>query len=286
MSKIAVLGLGLMGSALARALAQAGEELTVWNRSPGRAEPLRALGVRVAPSAKDAARDAQIVITCVTDYVAAGAALEGVPLQGKLLVQLSTGTPREARQAAETARSRGADYLDGAIIAVPSQIGRPESTIFVAGTADAHERGAAVLRRLAGTVAYVGTEPGAAAALDFAFLTYFFSGLLGFYHGARICEAEGLSVHDYGQLLLGSAGALGAMVAADATAVQAGNYAADEATLEICARSVDLIVRHAAEAKLDPELPRAMSALFDRARAAGLGQESPSAIVKLLRRAS
>jgi 3-hydroxyisobutyrate dehydrogenase-like beta-hydroxyacid dehydrogenase len=286
MSKITVLGLGLMGSSLARALLQAGDEITVWNRSPARAESLGSMGARVSPSAADAARDAETVIICVTDYVAADAALEAVSIQGKLLVQLSTGTPREARKAADSARSRGADYLDGAIIAVPSQIGRPESTIFVAGTAGAYERGAATLHKLAGTVTHVGTEAGAAAALDFAFLTYFFSGLLGFYHGARICEAEGLSVHDYGQLLLGSAAALGAMVAADATAVQVENYAADEATLEICARSVDLIVRHATEAKLDPEIPRAMSALFDRARTAGLGQQSPSAIVKLLRTAS
>lgn len=286
MSKIAVLGLGLMGSSLARALLQAGDEITVWNRSHGRAEPLKAIGAEVSPSAAAAALHADIVIVCVTDYVAAHAALEAVSLQGKLLVQLSTGTPREARQAADHARSRGADYLDGAIIAVPSQIARPESTIFVAGAAGAYERGAATLHKLGGTVTHVGTEPGAAAALDFAFLTYFFSGLLGFYHGARICEAEGLSVNNYGQLLFGAAPALGAMVMADAAAIAAENYAADEATLEICARSVDLIVRHAADAKLDPQLPRAMSALFDRARAAGLGQESPAAIVRLLRTAT
>lgn len=81
---------------------------------------------------------------------------------------------------------------------------------------------------------HVGTDVGAASALDFAFLTYFFSGLMGFYHGARICEVEGLRVEDFGQLVLGSATALAAMVAADATSIQAENYAASDATLEIC----------------------------------------------------
>lgn len=283
MSKITVLGLGLMGSSLARALLRGGDEVAVWNRSPERAEPLRAVGAKVSASAAAAALQADIVIVCVTDYVAAHAALEGVSLQGKLLVQLSTGTPQEARRAADQARSWGADYLDGAIIATPSQIARPESTIFVAGAAAAFERGAATLHQLAGTVNHVGTEPGGAAALDFAFLTYFFSGLLGFYHGARICEAEGLSVEGYGQLLFGAAPAFGAMVAAEGAAIAAENYAPYAATLEICARSVDLIVRHAAEAKLDPQLPRAMSALFDRARAAGLGPQGAAAIVKMLR---
>lgn len=281
--KIAMLGLGLMGSALAKALLGPGREVVVWNRSAARAEPLRVAGASVAAQAAEAVRDASIVIVCVTDYAASRLALEDVPLQGKLLVQLSTGTPQEARATEKWARGRGADYLDGAIIAVPSQIGKPESTIFVSGAAGAYERGAETLRSLVGTLTHVGTDVGSASALDFAFLTYFFSGLMGFYHGARICEAEGLKVEDYGQLLLGSATALGAMVASDASNIQAGNYAAEDATLEICARSLDLIVRHAGEAGLDRQVPQAIAALFERGRVAGLGQEGPAALVKLLR---
>jgi 3-hydroxyisobutyrate dehydrogenase-like beta-hydroxyacid dehydrogenase len=106
---------------------------------------------------------------------------------------------------------------------------------------------------------------------------------MGFYHGARICEAEGLSVENYGQLLLGSAAALGAMVASDATNAQAGNYAAEDATLDICARSLDLIVRHADEAGLDRQVPQALASFFDRGRAASLGHEGPAALVKVLR---
>jgi len=130
---------------------------------------------------------------------------------------------------------------------------------------------------------HVGADVGAASALDFAFLTYFFSGLMGFYHGARICEAEGLRVEDYGQLVLGSATALGAMVATDASSIQAENYAASDATLEICARSLDLIVRHADTTGLDRQVPQAIAAFFNRGRAAGLGHEGPAALVKLLR---
>lgn len=281
--KIAMLGLGLMGSALAKALLGAGHEVVVWNRSAARAEPLRAAGASVAARAPEAARDASIVIVCITDYAATHLALEEVPLQGKLLVQLSTGTPQEARATERWARSRGADYLDGAIMAVPRQIGKPESTVLVAGPLAAYERGAEALRSLAGTLMHVGTDAGAASALDFAFLSYFFGGLMGFYHGARICEAEGLSVELYGQMLLGSATAFGAMVASDATNIQAGNYAAEDATLDICARSLDLIVRHANEARLDPQVPQALATFFDRGRAAGLGQEGPAALVKLLR---
>jgi 3-hydroxyisobutyrate dehydrogenase-like beta-hydroxyacid dehydrogenase len=76
---------------------------------------------------------------------------------------------------------------------------------------------------------------------------------------------------------------LGSLLATDATKIQAENYAADDATLEVCARSVDLVVRHAHEAQLDRQVPHAIAALFNRARAAGLGHEGPAALVKLLR---
>jgi 3-hydroxyisobutyrate dehydrogenase-like beta-hydroxyacid dehydrogenase len=281
--KIAMLGLGLMGSALAKALLAAGHEVVVWNRSAARAEPLRAAGASVAPRASEAARDASIVVVCVTDYAATHLALEDVPLQGKLLLQLSTGIPQEARATERWARSRGADYLDGAIMAVPRQIGKPESTILLSGPLAAYQRGADALSNLAGTLPHVGTDAGAASALDLALLSYFFGGLMGLYHGARICEAEGLSVEHYGQLLLGSVPALGAMVASDATNIQAGNYEAEDATLDICARSLDLIVRHADEAGLDRQVPQALATFFDRGRAAGLGHEGPAALVKVLR---
>jgi 3-hydroxyisobutyrate dehydrogenase-like beta-hydroxyacid dehydrogenase len=107
--KIAMLGLGLMGSALAKALLGAGYEVVVWNRTAARAEPLRAVGASLAPHAAAAVRDASIVIVCVTDYPASHQALEQAPLEGKLLIQLSTGTPGEARATERWAHSRGAD---------------------------------------------------------------------------------------------------------------------------------------------------------------------------------
>jgi 3-hydroxyisobutyrate dehydrogenase-like beta-hydroxyacid dehydrogenase len=57
-------------------------------------------------------------------------------LASRMLVELSTGTPQDARDAEAWARERGADYLDGAIIATPSQIGRPDTPIFAWVTSD------------------------------------------------------------------------------------------------------------------------------------------------------
>ena len=74
MAKVAVVGLGGMGSRIARRLIDAGHELTVWNRTREKAEPL---GVPIAASPADAAARSEVVITMVADPHALEAVTEG-----------------------------------------------------------------------------------------------------------------------------------------------------------------------------------------------------------------
>lgn len=85
--KIAFLGLGKMGSAIARQLIRNGEKLTVWNRTAARAEALGREGAQVAKTAAEAAAGADVVFTMLID----DPALEEVLYQGKVLEGLSKG---------------------------------------------------------------------------------------------------------------------------------------------------------------------------------------------------
>ena len=126
-SSIAVVGTGRMGSALARALLQAGHRTTVWNRTTQRAEPLATLGATVAVSVLEAVNAAEIIIVSVSDYKATAAILRDTDvasaIRGKMLVELTSGTPHGAREAAVWCADHGASYLDGAIMATPDFIG-------------------------------------------------------------------------------------------------------------------------------------------------------------------
>jgi 3-hydroxyisobutyrate dehydrogenase-like beta-hydroxyacid dehydrogenase len=82
--KIAFLGLGRMGGAIARRMVEHGEDLTVWNRTASHAEPLRAAGARVAPTAAEAVEECDVVFTMLID----DAALEEVLDQGGVLEKL------------------------------------------------------------------------------------------------------------------------------------------------------------------------------------------------------
>jgi 3-hydroxyisobutyrate dehydrogenase-like beta-hydroxyacid dehydrogenase len=283
MTDVSILGLGPMGHALAATLLRAQRSVTVWNRTAARAAALAGAGAHVAPSPAAAVSASPVVIVCITDYPASFAALESTALAGKVVIQLTTGTPGDARAGAAWATARGADYLDGAILAVPSQIGQPESTILVSGAATALRAGEPLLQQLVGTASYLGAAVGAAAALDLAILSYLFVGLVGFYHGARILESEGLEVGVLGALVAGTTPAISGMVQHDAERIVAGNYGDPQSSLEICARTFDLLVRHAREAGLDGQIPALGAAVFERGRAAGFGAESPAALVKVLR---
>ncbi|MGA8102423.1 MAG: NAD(P)-binding domain-containing protein [Candidatus Acidiferrales bacterium] len=125
--KITVIGAGRMGSALAAALHKRGFDTTVWNRTSSKTESLSRLGLRVAPSLLEAVGNAEIVIVNVNNYESSNQllrqpAIESA-LRGKVLVQLSSGTPEEARETESWARTRRIEYLDGAIMNYPVDIG-------------------------------------------------------------------------------------------------------------------------------------------------------------------
>src|SRR5260370_22352407 len=113
--RVAILGTGKMGGAMARRLASAGHDLTLWNRTRARAE---ALGVgRVAASPADAAQGADVVISMLTDAVAVRAAYLGADGAAKaakrqVFVGMSTPGPRIAKQLAPLTRKAGAQFVD------------------------------------------------------------------------------------------------------------------------------------------------------------------------------
>ena len=126
----------------------AGHPTTVWNRSPGRADALAAGGASVAETVADAISTAPIVVACLFDHASVHDTLDPVAdmLRGRTLLNLTTTTPNEARELATWATDHGADYLDGAIMAVPEMIGGPGSAIFTSGSATADRDVAGLVR--------------------------------------------------------------------------------------------------------------------------------------------
>lgn len=151
MRHLSVIGLGAMGSALATTLLKAGHPVTVWNRSAAKAAPLQALGATLAPSVGAAIAASDITLVCVDNYAVSQQLLDEASdaVAGKLLVQLSTGSPQGARALESWSHARGAGYLDGAILCFPDQIGTTDASIICSGASAAFSDAEPVLRLLA-----------------------------------------------------------------------------------------------------------------------------------------
>ncbi len=115
MSSISVLGMGAMGTALARTLLKNGHSVTVWNRTRSRAEPLAGAGAKIAESPAEAIAASELAILCLVDYPAARAVLEQAEeaLAGRDLLNLTNGTPGDARELGTWLAAKAAIYLDG-----------------------------------------------------------------------------------------------------------------------------------------------------------------------------
>lgn len=156
MTRIAFLGLGAMGSRMAAQLAAAGHDVTGWNRSSGAAPEL---SIRRAEYSADAVKDAEVVITMVTDDAASQAVWDEVlpsMAPDALAVEMSTvSTTRIADLAAQT-EARGLAFLDAPVAGSRPQAEAGALAILTGGDEYAVARFAPVAEAL-GTLVHAGT---------------------------------------------------------------------------------------------------------------------------------
>lgn len=117
MTKVAVLGLGRMGVPLATHLARAGHDLTVWNRTAGRAGPLLELGAQETRSVANAVAGAEVVVLVLFGPDAVRAVLPDVVehARGALVLDVSTIGPDAAREFARLCGAAGLRYVDAPV---------------------------------------------------------------------------------------------------------------------------------------------------------------------------
>ncbi|MGE0830802.1 MAG: NAD(P)-dependent oxidoreductase [Hyphomonadaceae bacterium] len=287
MSDVTVIGLGPMGAALAQTLLQNGQRVIVWNRTAAKTEPLTRAGAVPAEDLASALTASPVIIISVSNYDVSKAILSTpearAALRGRLVVQLSTGAPHEARASEAWMHAANALYLDGAIFALPDQIGAADTTIFVSGETEAFGASRQLLGLFAGNVAYLGEAIGMAAALDCAMLSFLNAAIIGLIHGARIYEAEGLDIDAFGAMAASLAPVIGDEAKHLADVIRTGKFGAPQASLATYANSVERILAHARDAGIDAAFPAFASRLFQQATAAGFGGEEVAALIKVLR---
>ncbi|GAB3681107.1 NAD(P)-binding domain-containing protein [Saccharopolyspora tripterygii] len=282
---VAVIGCGLMGAALARNLADHRRTVAVWNRTPERALTLAAPGVTPVESIQDAVRAAPLVIVCTTTYEAALGALAPVDdWHGRTLVNVSSGSPREAEEMAQWAAARGAAYLDGALFCYPYEVGRQTTMVAYSGPAEVWSRHEETLLLFGGASVHFSNAIATANQL-----------LLGL--GGWLVAAMSAYLETVDYLFTESVPASAVRITTErmmsllayateemATAIDTADFTTDQATIATFAQGArDGVATMRSEGHQGTHLAQAAK-MLDAAEQAGLGDLGFGALVRLLRR--
>ena len=279
MTAVAVVGLGAMGSRVARRFVAAGHDVFVWNRTAGKIGPLAAIGAVPVASPAEAARRADAVMTMVADPPALRAVTEGpdglaaAAGAGTTVIEMSTVGPAAVswlRSALPTATA----LLDAPVLGSVSEAESGSLRIFVGGEPSDAERWAPVLAAL-GSPVHVGPLGSGAAAKLVANSTLL--GVLGIL-GEALALADGLGLARDAAFEVLAGTPIAAQAERRRPAVESGDYPV-RFLLSLARKDAGLIAEAAEAAGVDLRLATAAGSWFRDADDAGWGDRDYSAIL-------
>ncbi|WP_410871377.1 NAD(P)-dependent oxidoreductase [Nocardia sp. A7] len=257
---VTVIGLGSMGRQIARTYLAAEFEVTVWNRTQGKADDL---GAQRAETAAEAVASAELVVLSLTHYDAMDAILGSIDLTGRVVVNLSSDSPQRTREGAAFVRARGGEFLAGGVMAQPEELAGPSAYIFYSGPPAVFEAQRELLRPLAATE-YLGADEGAAQVYYQAMLALFLPLLLGYEQALAIIDRSGSEIARFLPYAQRSLGSVGDLYAAWAGMAEEGGPA-DPAYLRMMAAGARHVVETSAAVGVDTVLAASVSSYWERA---------------------
>jgi 3-hydroxyisobutyrate dehydrogenase-like beta-hydroxyacid dehydrogenase len=278
-SVVAVVGLGAMGSRVARRLLEGGHDLVVWNRTAEKAAPLVEAGASIAATPAEAARRAEAVLTMVADPAALREVTEGEDgvaagaEEGTTVVEMSTVGPDAVHRLASVLGA-GVGLLDAPVLGSRSEAESGTLKVFVGGPEELFARSMPLLSLL-GSPLHVGPLGSGAAAKLVANTTLV--GTIGVL-GEALALAEGLGIPREQAFEVLAVTPLAAQAERRRQSVESGEYPARFA-LYLARKDAELVVAAARQAGVDLRLTEAARTWLAEAEEAGWGDRDYSAVL-------
>jgi 3-hydroxyisobutyrate dehydrogenase len=261
---------------MARSMARAGLDVTVWNRSTDKAA---ALDLPVAPDPASAVRDADVVVTMLFDFDSvANVMTEAMPAmrQDAIWLQTSTIGLDETSALAELATKHGVSYVDAPVLGTRAPAENGQLTVLAGGARD--ERLDPVLDAIAAKVVWVGERPGDGHRLKLVMNAWVITLTAGAAQSIALAEALGLDPFSFLELISG--GPLDSGYAQlKGKSMLSGEFP-PQFTLGGAAKDAGLIREAAADTGVATDLIAALERLY---RAAGSPNEDMAAVIRALR---
>jgi 3-hydroxyisobutyrate dehydrogenase-like beta-hydroxyacid dehydrogenase len=284
MSAVAVVGLGGMGSRIARRLLQADHQVIVWNRTPAKAAELVELGAEAAENPADATRRAEVVLTMLANPEALRAVTEGPDGvaagadESVTVIEMSTVGPAAVRRL-ESVLPTETGLLDAPVLGSLPEAESGSLAIFVGGPVELAERWTPMLSGL-GSPLHVGPLGAGAVAKLVVNATLF--GTLGVL-GEALALAQGLGLAREAAFTVLGKSPLAAQLERRRESLESGEFPF-RFSLSLARKDVDLIAEAAEAAGVELRLTEAARAWLAEAEQAGWGERDYAEVLAWIQR--
>ena len=197
MANVGYIGLGVMGGHMVARLISKGHKVTGYNRTRSKAEWLIQQGMKWSDSPRKVAESADFIFTMVTNTSAMEAVAEGPDGflagmgPGKLLIDMTTGSPAKSKHMAAKVREKGADMVDAPVSGSPVTLQQGKLSIMVGGRVETFDRVKPLLEDIGPKVTHVG-DNGLAVSMKIAANLSLAVQMLAFSEGVLLAEKSGI----------------------------------------------------------------------------------------------
>ncbi len=289
-NRIAVVGLGNLGKAIASALHNHQLPISVWNRT--RENTLSCFDgsklngrPEVARTLEEAILHSEIILICVSDFDAVksivGSMDERCNLDGKILLQFSTLDIQQARQISVWACSRNVSLIECSFLGIPTDVVNKTATVLCSGSLASYRSVGEILGVL-GTSEHISEEYGAIYEFDKSYYCFAYSLLIGFIQGAALADASGYSISTYARIVADRMPFFADKVELLGEEMMSGNYETSQATIRVWSEAFHNAIEQCHKVGIDGRLPEVLADIMQDSILAGHGDQSLSAITELL----
>jgi len=288
-TRVSVIGLGNLGSALASALLHGGSDVTVWNRTAGRTGPLVDKGATAASTLRDALDHAEVVVFALPSYEVVdellGDAIANGWLNGRAVVNITTGDAAQARSARDKLVAGGAEVLDGDCGSYPSAIGTDDSLIIYSGPRELFARlTESIVEPLGRDGVWVGEDVGAANSLYMATTAFFLNSVVAYFEGAAHADHHDISAQAYADYSVKYLDTVIGLIESSTPLMQSHDHGGiGQAALAGYLHAARTVEADAVRAGAPTDLLSVTTRSFDAGVTAGHGDSEVSVLFELLR---